>query len=276
MPVALPWLAGFVTVDSVGDTQIRSAADRLLTAQRLMIPTDPVRDLIGADDVDAAYAVQEQIILSRIAGGAKPIGRKIGLTSAAVQRQVGVDQPDFGVLLDDMLFFSGSEIDTATLLQPKAEAEIAFVLADDIDDLADIAGDVGRFVEYACAALEIVDSRVQDWDVAITDTVADNASSGVFVLADDRHRLDDVVPREVTMQMTINAQQVSTGDGTACLGDPLEALRWLAATSIRIGAPLRAGEVVLSGALGPLAPIVQGDTLTATLSSLGSVTTTFR
>ena len=255
--------------------RVQQAADRLVTAERERRPGEPVRGLIGDTDLAAAYAVQQRVAAVKLGAGATLVGRKIGLTSAAVQQQVGVDQPDFGVLFDDMLYRDGQSIPIERLLQPRAEAEIAFVLATDLDDPELPRESLAAAVAYASPAIEIVDSRVRDWDIAITDTVADNASSGVFVLGNVRLSLDRFVPREVTMRMTSNGREVSTGTGAACLGDPLAALWWLARTSIDVGAPLRAGEVILSGALGPLAPVAAGDTLTADISTLGRVTITF-
>lgn len=256
--------------------RVREAADRLLTAEREHRPGDPVRDLLGESDLGAAYAVQQRIIASKLAGGATQVGRKIGLTSAAVQRQVGVDRPDFGMLLDDMLYRDGDSIPIGRLLQPRAEAEIAFVLAEDIEDPAATPESLTRALAYASPAIEIVDSRVRDWDIAITDTVADNASSGVFVLGSAKLSLAQFVPREVSMRMLSNGVEVSAGDGRACLGDPLAAVAWLARTAIEFGAPLRAGEIVLSGALGPLAPVAAGDELSVFLQPLGTVSVTFR
>jgi 2-keto-4-pentenoate hydratase len=255
--------------------RVRQAADRLIAAQREHRPGPGVRDLIGTDDLAAAYAVQQRVIGARVAAGARPVGRKIGLTSVAVQQQVGVDQPDFGVLLDDMQFEDGDSVPIGRLLQPRAEGEIAFVLGADLTDPYLTLEGVAAAVDYASAAIEVVDSRVADWDIRITDTVADNASSGVFVLGAERVPLSAFVPREVTMRMTADGREVSTGTGAACLGDPLAALTWLARTAIAFGSPLRAGDVVLSGALGPLAPVTAGQTLTARISSLGSVTVTF-
>jgi 2-keto-4-pentenoate hydratase len=193
------------------------------------------------------------------------------LTSAAVQRQVGVEEPDFGVLLDDMDVSGSGPVPTERLLQPRAEAEIAFVLARDIDhDVEDTAA-LRSCIEYASAAIEIVDSRIADWDIAITDTIADNASGGLFALGVDRVGLEAIEPRAVTMKMFRNGALASYGDGSACLGDPLEAVLWLARTALRYGDPLRRGQVVLSGALGPLVPVGFGTHLRAELSGLGSV-----
>jgi 2-keto-4-pentenoate hydratase len=253
---------------------VYQAAEQLLAAQRDGRPTAPVRGLIGNTDIDLAYRVQQRIIATRTSQGASIVGRKIGLTSEAVQRQVGVDRPDFGVLLDDMQFDNGAVIPSGMLLQPRAEVEIAFVLSRDIEDDVDDA-QLRASVAFASPAIEIVDSRVQDWDIVITDTVADNASSGAFVLGDARVALSEFEPREVTMRLLRDGEEVSTGVGAACLGDPLSALAWLAQTAREFGAPLKAGDIVLSGSLGPLAAVGPGDTLQATIEPLGAVTASF-
>lgn len=254
---------------------IEAAAERLVAATRDGKPCGPVRELIGHDDIALAYLVQQRVTRSRIAAGARLIGRKIGLTSGAVQRQIGVDQPDFGVLFYDMAVPHGDLVPSRRLLQPKAEAEIAFVLAADLDHGDLDEPQIRQSVEYAVAALEIVDSRVVGWDVAITDTVADNASSGLFVLSDRRVSLNDVDPKSVRMTMHRDGELVSEGSGIDCLGDPLAALAWLARTSRDLGAPLRAGEVVLSGALGPMVDAPPGSRIVADLSVLGRVEATF-
>ncbi len=258
---------------------ISAAVRRLSEAQATRMPCAPVRDLIGTDDLDAAYAVQQGLVQARIAGGARVVGRKIGATSEAVQTQLGVDQPDFGYLLDDMDVSPrdgrSGPISMRTLLQPRVEAEVAFVLARDIDD-EDITLDVVRdAVDVALPALEIVDSRIADWRIGFTDTVADNASSGLFVVGADGQKLDDLEPRDVTMSLTINGEERSAGTGAACLGDPLEALRWLAVQAQRFGDPLRAGHLILSGALGPFVPFAPGDRVEATISGFAPLRVTF-
>lgn len=247
---------------------IDHAVDRLADAASTGRPCDPVRDLVT--DIAAAYQVQRRLNARRTA----PVtGRKIGLTSPAVQRQLGVDQPDFGVLFADMEVTGTAP--TGRLLQPKVEAEIAFVLASDLD-----AGEldltaVRAAVEYATPALEIVDSRIANWDITIIDTVADNASSGLYVLGSQRLPLSAFEPVEATMRMYAGDEIVSEGDGAACLGDPLNALLWLARTARDLGDPLRAGQVVLSGALGPMVPVSPGLTVRAEISTLGTVAVTF-
>jgi 2-keto-4-pentenoate hydratase len=257
------------------DTAIIAAADQLSGAARSGTPCAPVRSLIGTDDVAAAYAVQERLTAERIEAGAQIIGRKIGLTSPAVQRQLGVGQPDFGVLFDDMQYRQDTPVPLSRLLQPKVEAEIAFVLAQDLADGPLDDEQARGAVDYAVAALEIVDSRIVGWDITFGDTVADNASSGLFVLGSEHRTLDSFEPVSVHMQMSIDGVEVSTGTGAACLGDPLRALAWLARTTYEFGRPLRAGQIVLSGALGPMAAIEGHGTVTADITGLGSVTAAF-
>ncbi|MGP3962085.1 2-keto-4-pentenoate hydratase [Nonomuraea sp. 3N208] len=249
-------------------TAIDEAVDRLADAALTGKPCRPVRGLIT--DVAAAYEVQRRLNARRTA----PVtGRKIGLTSPAVQRQLGVDQPDFGVLFADMEVSGTAPLEH--LLQPKVEAEIAFVLASDLSEDLDLAA-VRAAVDYATPALEIVDSRIANWDITIVDTVADNASSGLYVLGAERLPLSAFEPVEATMRMYADGQIVSEGNGAACLGDPLNALLWLARTARDFGDPLRAGQVILSGALGPMVPVSPGVTVRAEISGLGAVAVTFK
>ncbi|MFM9379230.1 2-keto-4-pentenoate hydratase [Gordonia sp. VNK21] len=252
-----------------------AAAQRLLTALTSRRACAPVRELIGPSDLAAAYRVQEQLIAGRRADGATVVGRKIGLTSQAVQEQMGVDQPDFGVLLDDMAYGDGEVVPVDRLLQPKAEAEIAFVLKSDLADGDLDVEQVRAAVDYGVPAIEVCDSRIDGWDIAFADTVADNASSGVYVLGTTRKSLDEFSPVDTGMRMLINGEEVSTGDGAACLGDPLNAVAWLARAARDFGEPLRAGQVILSGALGPMRPLAAGDEVTVEISGLGSVTARF-
>lgn len=252
--------------------EILEAADRLRRAARDHRPCPPVRDLIGSSDVNAAYAVQRELTRARAAAGARIVGRKIGLTSPAVQRQLGVDRPDFGVLFADMAYTDGAKVPMGRLLQPRAEAEIAFVLGRDLDAPG---ADVRAAIAYAVPALEIVDSRVAGWDITFADTVADNASSGLFVLGDALIPLERFEPAEARMSMTLDGEVVSTGSGADCLGDPLRAVAWLAGTARELGDPLRAGQVVLSGALGPMRPVESGNEVAAHITGLGTVRAVF-
>lgn len=246
--------------------RVAQASRRLRDAERTNTPCAPIRDLIGSTDTHMAYAVQHQLTQARIAQGARIVGRKIGLTSPAVQQQLGVDQPDFGVLFDDM-DITGQDAPIGRLLQPKVEAELAFVLGADLSDGVLTLDRVRATVASTHAALEIVDSRIAGWDITFADTVADNASSGLFTLGTELPAY--VEPRDVAMNMTLNGAPASRGTGAACLGDPLNALLWLAETARSFGDPLRAGQVVLSGALGPMAVVGPGDVVEATVSTEG-------
>jgi 2-keto-4-pentenoate hydratase len=254
---------------------IEEAAERLIDAAGSGIPCAPVRDLIGRDDLIAAYAVQRRVTEARLAGGATLVGRKIGLTSEAVQQQLGVDQPDFGILFDDMAYADGAAVPSGAVLQPRVEAEVAFVLKDDLAEGPLDGKQVRGAVDFAVAALEICGSRVEGWDISFGDTVADNASAGAYVLGTERRSLDEIEPREVVMAMSIDGEEASTGNGAACLGDPLDAVVWLARQARELGNPLRAGQVILSGALGPMRPVRPGATVTATISGLGSISISF-
>ncbi|MEU9734794.1 fumarylacetoacetate hydrolase family protein [Streptomyces sp. NPDC048002] len=257
---------------SVTESAIAAAVERLTTAAADLKPCTPVRDLLGTSDIAGAYEVQRRLNAQRTS---TVTGRKIGLTSPAVQKQLGVEQPDFGVLFADMDVSARTEVPTARLIQPKAEAEIAFLLGTDLDaENLDLAA-VRSSVACALPALEIVDSRIADWDITITDTVADNASSGLYALGASRLPLGRFEPGEASMRMYADGVLVSEGHGAACLGDPLLALLWLARTARDYGDPLRAGQVVLSGALGPMIPVSAGATVRADISGLGTVVTTF-
>jgi 2-keto-4-pentenoate hydratase len=255
---------------------IQEAADRLWQAATSGEPCAPVRDLIAADDVEGAYAVAQHNVARTVAErGWRINGQKIGLTSPAVQRQLGVDRPDFGMLFAELAHTSGEVVPVTDLLQPKVEAEVALVLRHDLDLKVHTIADVISAVDYVLPALEIVDSRVADWKITFVDTVADNASSGRYVLGTVPVRLDGLDLAAVEMTMAVNGEPASTGVGAACLGNPLIAARWLADTMSQAGTPLRAGAVVLTGALGPMAAVSPGDEVVAEITGVGTVSTTF-
>lgn len=248
------------------------AAERLVEAARNAAPTPPVRDLLPAGDVDSAYQVQQLVVSELIRSGSRPVGRKIGLTSPAVQRQLGVDQPDFGMLLADMDVSGQALVQTERLLAPRIEAEIAFFLGEDLDLPVVSTSRARSATRWIAPALEIVDSRIADWDISIVDTIADNASSGLYVLGEDRLPLGDRDLREVHMTLRDReGRVVSSGSGAECLGDPVAALIWLAETAHRLGSPLRAGDVVLSGALGAMVPVTPGSAFTADITEIGAI-----
>lgn len=255
---------------------IERAAQLLRAAYDSGRPCPPLRgELLPAGDVDTAYAVQQAQVRRWTAEGRRPVGAKIGLTSRAVQENLGVYQPDFGVLLADMAVPDGAEVDLGRLLQPRVEAEIAFVLGADLPYEQVTVADVIRATDHLLPAIEIVDSRVAGWDISIVDTVADNASSGLFVLGTAPRRIAEVDLRLCGMVLEHAGEPVSVGAGAACLGNPAHAVAWLAETLTRAGRPLRAGEVVLSGALGPMVPVTPGAAYEARISGLGSVRTCF-
>lgn len=254
---------------------IAQAVRRLEAAQAGRCPCAPVRDVLPTGDVDAAYAVQAALIAHRTAGGARAVGRKIGLTSPKVQAQLGVSQPDFGVLLDDMACAQDQPVDITRLIQPKIEAELAFILATDLDQASVSEADVAAATAHVVAALEIVDSRIAGWDISILDTVADNASCGLFVLGDQQVPPANIDVTAVQMTLRRDGEIVSAGTGADCLGSPLAAVAWLARTVRRYGFPLCAGEVVLSGALGPMVNVEPGSRYTAAISGVGTVSAGF-
>lgn len=238
-------------------------------------PVAPVRDRIALGDIATAYAVQRQNTRRWTERGRRVIGRKIGLTNPVVQRQLGVDQPDFGVLFDDMAFADGEEIPVGSVLQPRAEAEVALVMASPLELERPTMAELIGAVAFALPAIEVVGSRIAGWDIDIRDTIADNASSGVFVLGGSPKLLIDVDLREVQMIMTRRGEQVSSGSGASCMGHPLAAALWLARTLASMGEPLQAGDIVLTGALGPMVPAAPGDEFEAVVSGLGSVRARF-
>ncbi|WP_405638192.1 fumarylacetoacetate hydrolase family protein [Streptomyces sp. NBC_01178] len=257
------------------DPAVRDAAERLDRAHRTGTPCAPVRDLLPAGDLDAAYAVQSLLTGRRLAEGRRITGWKVGLTSPAVQRQLGVDTPDFGALFDDTAVPDGAELPWGAVLQPKAEAEVALVLEHDLPHERHTVADVIRATAFALPAVEVVGSRIRDWDITAVDTVADNASSGAYVLGARPVPLRDLDLRTAGMVLERRGEPVSTGAGVACLGHPLHAAVWLADTLVRLGTPLRAGDTVLTGALGPMAAVAPGDVLEARIDGLGSVRAVF-
>jgi 2-keto-4-pentenoate hydratase len=254
---------------------IQMAAERLASAADSGEACDPIRDLIAADDIDAAYAVQDIGTKRALFEGRRIVGRKIGLTSLAVQRQLGVGQPDFGILFADMVMGEGLPIPQSKLMQPKIEAEIALIIGRDIVEAQPTIADVLSATALVVPALEIVGSRIRNWDIRIVDTIADNASSGLFVLGGPARAVDGLDLHAVGMTMTKNGETVSQGSGAACLGHPLNAAAWLAGEMVRRGRPLLAGEIVLTGALGPMVPVTAGDSFHTELTGLGHVSAVF-
>lgn len=258
-----------------GTDVANALATRLLAAEAACAPIDPIAAELGTKDVASAYAVQAEVTRRGLAGGRRLVGRKIGLTSKAVQQQLGVDQPDYGALFADMEIVTGGEIRTSGLIQPRIEAEIAIVLDRDLGERDVTMGELMRAVAYVVPALEIVDSRIKDWKITILDTVADNGSSARFVLGAAPKRLTDLDLEACGMAMTRNGAIVSVGSGAACLGHPLKAALWLARAMSATGHSLRAGDVVLTGALGPVSPAASGEFYEARISGFAPVNVRF-
>ncbi|MBO9679703.1 MAG: 2-oxopent-4-enoate hydratase [Acidovorax sp.] len=255
--------------------QIEQLGDELYQALAGCQVVEPLTTRHPGITIDDAYAIQQRMLARRLAAGEKVVGKKIGVTSKAVMDMLGVFQPDFGWLTDGMVYNEGEAIPAASLIQPKAEGEIAFVLKKTLKGPGVTAADVLAATEGVMACFEIVDSRIRDWKIKIQDTVADNASCGVFVLGD---RLVD--PREVDlgtcgMVLEKNGEIVATGAGAAALGHPANAVAWLANTLGAHGIALEAGEVVLSGSLAAMVPVKAGDSLRVTIGGIGGCSVRF-
>jgi 2-keto-4-pentenoate hydratase len=253
---------------------IEAAALTIRRALEAGVPCAPIRDGVARNDAATGYAIQEVNTRHWIAHGRRLVGRKIGLTSNAVQTQMGVDQPDFGMLYADMHVESGAPIAAGRLMQPQVEGEVAFVMGRDLPDRVDRAH-IAAAIDHARVAAEIVDSRIAQWNIHIVDTVADNASSGLYVLGDARVSLHDLDLLEGRMEIERRGEICSAGTGAACLGHPLDAVTWLANVMVEVGRPLTAGDLGLSGAWGPLVAASPGDQMEVRITGLGAVTACF-
>jgi 2-keto-4-pentenoate hydratase len=260
---------------AVPQQTIEAAAARLRRAAETGVAIPPLRDELAEGGVAAAYAVQRANTEHYLKQGRRPVGRKIGLTSKSVQKQLGVDSPDFGMLYADMALYDGEEVALGRVMQPKVEAEIALVLEKDLAQPMASLAEVISAVAYAVPAIEIVGSRIENWNIKLLDTVADNASSGLFVLGGEPKKLDAFDLRMCGMVMERRGEPVSVGAGVACLGNPLNAALWLARTMVEVGAPLQAGDVIMSGALGPMVTVAPGDVVDVRINGLGSVRAVF-
>ena len=252
-----------------------SVAERIRNAESSGNLIPPIKDDLVEASIAEAYRVQQINTDFHLQNGRRISGRKVGLTSLAVQKQLGVDQPDFGILWKDMEYQDGQDIPFSKLHQPKIECEIALVLGKRIEAAVPGFADVMQAVEYVVPALEVVGSRIADWKISIYDTIADNASSGVYVMGGPPRKPEGLDLRLCGMVMERDGQPVSTGSGAACLGNPMHAAVWLAQTMAARDMPLDAGDIVLTGALGPMVNVQPGDVFTARINGLGSVRASF-
>ncbi|MBM7060335.1 fumarylacetoacetate hydrolase family protein [Pseudomonas sp. UL073] len=255
----------------------RQHADELFQALSQGCTLAPLTERWPAISIEDAYHISRQIVERRVAGGSAIVGKKIGVTSKAVQDMLGVHQPDFGFLTRDMWFDNGAEISLSAnrLIQPRAEGEIAFQLKHDLCGPGVTEADVLAATECVMACFEIVDSRIHDWNIAIQDTVADNASCGVFVLGAERVDPRSLDLPSLHMRVRKNGAPLSEGYGAAVQGNPLTAVAWLANTLGAFGIPFKAGEIILSGSLVPLEPARAGDRFDLTIDGLGSAQVSF-
>ena len=254
---------------------IQTLGDSLYQALRSNSVIDPITNQYPDMTIEDAYAVQKRMIDRRVQDGEVIVGKKIGVTSRAVMNMLGVYQPDFGYMMDRMIVNEGESIAMSTLIQPKAEGEIAFLLKKDLMGPGLSNADILAATECVIPCFEIVDSRIRDWKIKIQDTVADNASCGVFVLGDSA-----VSPRKVDlttcgMVLEKNGEIIATGSGAAAMGSPVNAITWLANTLGRLGVPLKAGEVVLSGALAAMFPCAAGDNFRVSIGGIGACSVRF-
>jgi 2-keto-4-pentenoate hydratase len=256
-------------------TDIEQAATRLIAAARTRTPCKPIRDLLPDMDEAGAYAIQHLITGRALAEGRRLVGRKVGATSAAVQQQFGLDEPDYGMLFADMAVGDGLTVPRDRLIQPMAEAEIAFILERDFTEPQPTVADVLRSIAYVVPAIEILDSRIENFDITMVDTIADNSSVGMFVLGGPARRVDGLDFGRCAMVTSVNGKARSEGHGADCLGSPLNAVAWLARRMVEIGRPLMAGDIILSGSLGPVVKVAPGDEVEVTIEGLGAARVTF-
>jgi 2-keto-4-pentenoate hydratase len=252
---------------------VTETCQRILEAYETGKPIAPVRDRISG--IADAYAVQQASVDVWLARGRKIAGHKIGLTSKAVQAQLGVDEPDFGILLADMILEDGADVVPGRVLQPRIEGELAFVLKADLKGERLSAEDVVKATDYVCPAIEICGSRIAGWDIRIADTISDNASAGLVVLGKTRVKpvLDEMA--RVPMSLHHNGALAAEGRGEACLGNPALAVAWLGEMLTRLGSGLRAGDVVMSGALAKMVAAEPGGRFVADFGGLGTVRVQF-
>jgi len=256
-------------------TQIELYGDELYNALITRTPVAPLTDREPGITLDDAYRIQLRMIQRRVDAGETIIGKKIGVTSKVVMDMLKVNQPDFGQMTSGMVFNEGEAIRVDSMIAPRAEAEVAFILKHDLEGPGVTAADVLRATECVLPCFEIVDSRIKDWKIKIQDTVADNASCGVLTLGGVRRSPRDLDLALAGMVLEKNGELVSTSTGAAVQGSPVNAVAWLANTLGRLGIGLKAGEVILSGSQSPLVPVKAGDSLSCAVGGLGGTTVRF-
>ena len=255
--------------------KIRILGDELYEAWKNAQAVTPITERESDVSIEDAYHIQLQTIARRVAAGERVVGKKVGVTSQAVMDMLKVDQPDFGHLLSGMVYNDGQTVSLAQALQPKGEGEIAFVMKHDLTGPGLTNADVLRATDCVMPCFELVDSRIQDWKIKIQDTVADNGSSFAFVLGDcaiDPRRIDLTT---VGMTLEKNGEIIGTGAGAASLGNPVNAVTWLANTLGQYGITLKAGEVILSGSLSIMFPVAPGDAIRMSLGGIGACSARF-
>jgi len=254
---------------------IRRYGDELYDSLISRVPVEPLTNREPDITIDDAYQIQLRMIQRRLDAGEVVVGKKIGVTSKVVMDMLGVNQPDFGHLLSGMVFNEGEPIEVAKMIAPKAEAEVAFILARDLNGPGVTAADVLRATDFVVPCFEIVDSRIRDWKIKIQDTVADNASCGVLTLGGTRRSPRDLDLALAGMVLEKNGEIISTSAGAAVQGSPVNAVAWLANTLGRLGITLKAGDIILSGSQSPLVPVKAGDSLQCAVGGLGSTSVRF-
>ncbi len=266
-----------LTAEHLTTEQRQALGEELYQALKTETTLAPLTDRYPDITIEDAYHISQAMLNARIADrGVKVVGKKIGVTSAAVQEMLGVFQPDFGFLTSEMTVENNSEVSIkGNMIQPRAEAEIAFLLKEDLQGPGVTEEDVLNATESIMPCFEIVDSRIKDWKIKIQDTIADNASCGVYAIGNEHTDPRGLDLPNLTVNVFKNGKQISSGKGSAVQGNPLTAVAWLANTLGEFGIPFKAGEVILSGSLVPLEPVVAGDEMHMELEGLGTCTVKF-
>lgn len=254
---------------------IKKAAAQLLEAEQTKVPIAPLTELYPEINEDDAYAIQLEVIQQKVSAGAKIVGKKIGLTSKAMQNLVGVDEPDYGHILDNMLFMQGDTISLDKYIEPKVEFELGFILNKDLDGPDVTVIDVIQATDYIVPAFEIIDSRIEDWKIKYEDTVADNGSSAGALISTQFSKIDGIDLGNIGMTVHKNGEFFDTGSTGAILGNPLNCVVWLANSLLKYGVKLKAGELILAGAVTAATPVEPGDSFTMLFDHLGQTTIKF-